>query len=1024
MSLQTVKQEFAQPLTADPFPPQQVNGALSDKKQKPSKKAVGSNLKTIRAPGSRSDRVAQACDRCRAKKTKCDGGDPCSTCSAVGLKCIVSDKLSRKAFPKGYTETLEERVRHLEAEIKRLVGILDMRDEQLELLGGPNNHASLNDSKSNVEQREDHKITTSNLNLLDQENKMHLHSHDANGCSCGCDHSHAVHERPVSVAGSLYEAPPLSIASSVKISDDEDFDTNSLLSFEDTPSTPVQSGRRHYASNSSNRDSTPAPGAFAAATAIAQMQRKRIYEQQQHHQQQQEQQQQSETNKQRMLTSLVATSLPRSTEETLCVPTLLARICQAYGYDSKPSILTANTLATLKDHSTHKSPFGQGIHDRVFNLLMSRDDVMKLNKDEAVIFLRDIVQFPVSRLDIDQLLTVYFQQWGNAMPILDKSTFLKSYVEVMQIMETGSVSVEDDGLVSESIEKVGALMVLLLSLGLLASKNVYLKSDNAQNYVSLMKHYDMLIHEFIKPNCLITKHCSIQSLQVLSLALQYCLAIGDISTCYDLRGRVISMAQQLRLHRCPAAILGLDVNEKSDLNSRNFMQGERRILFWCIYCLDTYCSLNLGVPRLMKDYEIECAMPFSGKGNESDSENGEDDDNVNILIVNNTELTIVGKVSKMALSVMLFCKVLASILDSIYSRFDNGEDANRKALHKDRMLDCWRRELPADLKFDVDVSGLSLSTTDTKYYQGSVWENCNTQQSTLIYLYYHARILIYLPIVSKFGNHHNVGLSQKDQLNKGESDTTTIVSAMSLIHQSSSQILQVIKASATSSSSSVLPIPLNIAREQSLLTMLVAKGTLDYIKGGPLYNNSKQLLLDSVAGIANDAKYETPDCLNKNSVKLLELSIMSILGINLNKFSDNLKKKTSAAPIQKTAVEREPKLAAAKPYAQFVSNMKQQQNADFAHGEPKFRTSVDTNNNFSAQGTQDVDLYGNLDDLESLLKFDPFSINVHDSMHVNEFVTDGSLGFGPYLELSNTGNLDLDNNHLFNNFPNYHHPSQ
>lgn len=115
---------------------------------------------------------------------------------------------------------------------------------------------------------------------------------------------------------------------------------------------------------------------------------------------------------------------------------------------------------------------------------------------------------------------------GNVMPILNKSTFLKTYVKVMQIVEAGSFSVEEDGEFPELIEKAGALMVLLLGMGLLSSKNVYLKQDTAQSYIFLMKHYDMLIHEFVKPNCLITKHCSIQSLQILSLALQYCLAMG------------------------------------------------------------------------------------------------------------------------------------------------------------------------------------------------------------------------------------------------------------------------------------------------------------------------------------------------------------------------------------------------------------------------------------------------------------------------------------------------------------------
>ena len=48
----------------------------------------------------------------------------------MGIKCIVSDKLSRQAFPKGYTETLEEYVRQLDAENTKLQGLVHLRDEQ------------------------------------------------------------------------------------------------------------------------------------------------------------------------------------------------------------------------------------------------------------------------------------------------------------------------------------------------------------------------------------------------------------------------------------------------------------------------------------------------------------------------------------------------------------------------------------------------------------------------------------------------------------------------------------------------------------------------------------------------------------------------------------------------------------------------------------------------------------------------------------------------------------------------------
>lgn len=77
-------------------------------------------------------------------KTKCDGKNPCSTCQSVGLECIVSDRLTRKSYPKAYTETLEERVRQLEAENKKLVGLLDMRDEQLVML----NNSALSEDKT------------------------------------------------------------------------------------------------------------------------------------------------------------------------------------------------------------------------------------------------------------------------------------------------------------------------------------------------------------------------------------------------------------------------------------------------------------------------------------------------------------------------------------------------------------------------------------------------------------------------------------------------------------------------------------------------------------------------------------------------------------------------------------------------------------------------------------------------------------------------------------------------------------
>lgn len=92
-------------------------------------------MKVIKVGSNAQSRIAQACDRCRSKKIRCDGVTPCcSQCSNVGFECKTSDKLSRRAFPRGYTESLEERVRTLEAEIRDLKELLDEKDEKIDIL--------------------------------------------------------------------------------------------------------------------------------------------------------------------------------------------------------------------------------------------------------------------------------------------------------------------------------------------------------------------------------------------------------------------------------------------------------------------------------------------------------------------------------------------------------------------------------------------------------------------------------------------------------------------------------------------------------------------------------------------------------------------------------------------------------------------------------------------------------------------------------------------------------------------------
>ncbi|EDN10721.1 predicted protein [Histoplasma mississippiense (nom. inval.)] len=88
-------------------------------------------------------RAIQACDRCRFKKVRCDGAVPtCGRCKTAGLECLTTVKLNRKSYPRSYTESIEERLRQLEAEVHKLRMGNENKDKRIKELEASGANAS------------------------------------------------------------------------------------------------------------------------------------------------------------------------------------------------------------------------------------------------------------------------------------------------------------------------------------------------------------------------------------------------------------------------------------------------------------------------------------------------------------------------------------------------------------------------------------------------------------------------------------------------------------------------------------------------------------------------------------------------------------------------------------------------------------------------------------------------------------------------------------------------------------------
>ncbi|AQZ10426.1 CAT8 (YMR280C) [Zygosaccharomyces parabailii] len=797
---------------------------------------------TCSPAGPRNYRVAQACDRCRSKKTRCDGKRPqCSQCAAVGFECKISDRLSRRAFPRGYTETLEERVRELEAENRRLVALCDIKEQQIHLFSQQHSPGGRRkDDERMLRELQSANggslnVSSTNLYLLNasphttQQQHLKKQPHVCDGVCC----EGKLHVKPVST----------------------NLNDPTSVSFE--------------------QSEAPGLPAVQALTSVATREQSN------------------------QLATLVALSVPRSTEEILFIPQLLARIRQIYGFTSKQCLYTVSLLSSLKSSLPEPQLMDYEPLERL-------EAVNLWEMDDLEQFFGRMLKFQfgaqhgeepgLSIGEVEELVSLFFEQWSVHIPILVKEGFYRYFgqfkenvLHSLQLLKTPlqgpALAARRDKIISYKI--FGCLLLMLCQMGLLTKT----KSDRlvaSHKYHRLASYYHRAVSlAYMNPYFGVFS-TSLQSLQFLSLVLFYFLNVGNISAIYDLRGRVVSMAQQLRLHRCPSAVLG---GAGSTMDKRE--QGDRRVLFWGIYYLDVFSALQLGVPRLIKDFEIECALPVSDN----------DDRTVNLA---GQQIRLEGRVTQFSLAIIRFAKVLGNILDSIFKRGMTESITKQVSLIHENALDNWRRGLPQELMFELDVNGTINMDEFNKLKQMNATVE-HSENIVLLVMYFLAKCMIHLPVVAtrplptnEPGESNDTTAAASAAASSGHTEARESSSEVSQAERSSSSYVLLQQATNTllnvleSLKTIYLPMPLNISRTKARFALLSARGSLEYIKGGALFLDNKALLLNVIQDLEEDRKLELPGIISWNSLKLLDMSINLLLqppNTEVEKLDKLLKKK-------------------------------------------------------------------------------------------------------------------------------------
>ncbi|GKU20071.1 unnamed protein product [Fusarium langsethiae] len=275
-----------------------------------------------------------------------------------------------------------------------------------------------------------------------------------------------------------------------------------------------------------------------------------------------------------------------------------------------------------------------------------------------------IAQLPSNTIEIVEMA---IDRWTPLYPIIHKSSTVNA---IRELFVPGQSEATELAIVYQTLG--------LLALGLVGQKGDCSRQHN--HFICASERFYVMCSTLFDR---VLAQPSLQSLQSLVIVQIYLQLSGRYSTASQISGLATRLAQSLGLHR------------HSDRFKFNPLETElRRRAWWCQYALDAFSSAYHGMPRLIRDQDVDTDLPTSV-----------DHD---LLYQTHVEFPLPGERSQVDTAISLFklARIIGRTLENLYTTTRRrGGIAKIRRLQAE--LSMWERvvfEPEIDAEFTTPVA--------------------------------------------------------------------------------------------------------------------------------------------------------------------------------------------------------------------------------------------------------------------------------------------------------------------------------